>query len=65
MNRNIKRLVLFLFIAAAIIAIVSKDNGETQNKRQCDNNHQSCPEKPKKNDGVNFMNPLNRFIVAA
>jgi hypothetical protein len=65
MKRNIGLLILFLFLIISIAIISLKDDCEIQGKKQCENNQQSCPEKLKKVEDVNFMNPLNRFIVAA
>ncbi len=58
-------LVLFVCFLVASFAIISfKMNSNIPEKKEC-NNQQGCPEKQKKAESNFFMNPLNRFIVAA
>ncbi len=64
MKRN-NILVLFVCFILVSVAIISlKMNSNIPEKKEC-NNQQGCPEKQKKTESNFFMNPLNRFIVAA
>jgi preprotein translocase subunit SecG len=64
MKRNYILVLFVCFIAISLVIVFYKDNNNNQGKKEC-NNQQGCPEKQKKAETNFFMNPLNRFIVAA
>jgi preprotein translocase subunit SecG len=64
MKRNYIFILFICFIVVSIVLISLKTNSNIQEKKEC-NNQQGCPEKQKKAETNFFMNPLNRFIVAA
>jgi hypothetical protein len=64
MKRNYILVLFVCFIVASFAIISLKINNNIAEKKQC-NNQQGCPEKQKKVESNFFINPLNRFIVAA
>jgi hypothetical protein len=64
MKRNYLLVFFVCFIAISLLVVFYTENANNQEKKEC-NNQQGCPEKQKKNESNFFLNPLNRFIVAA
>jgi triosephosphate isomerase len=64
MKRNYILVLFVCFLVASFVIISLKMNSNISEKKEC-NNQQGCPEKQKKSESNFFINPLNRFIVAA